>query len=514
MIRQFNIDNSIKLRIRRIVAIVIFLSLLANVFVSITYLFRNSNYNRVHIAGIKDEEPLDVVFVGGSATFVYWEPLKAWNDYGICSYNYATDTIQAECIKYGVKEVLKYQQPSLFVIDVRAFQYYDEMGSENGLRNFSDSLDWGFDRFRLVKEYLDNHVEEDTDKLPFYLEIMKYHSNYTALGNPANWKMISNNVEAYNKGFEWIPSYKYLDAPADFITEETADMQDEALVLLQDLLEFCKEKSINALFVVCPYQINREHYEKYNTMKSVITSYGFDFINFNNYYEEMELDFSKDFYNGNHVNCFGAEKYTDFLGKYIVENYDMPDHRNEDIYSGWHDEFVKFKEEEAETKEKISKKRQQAEDGNVIAASLYAITDFIEWSALVNDSRFTVLAVGNGEMEFHPSALEKKALNTIGLDTVLNSSSYVKVISGGKEIYSGSGGTEGRYEGIVGVEDVINSYCKIENSDSELSILIDGREYSKQEEGMNIVVFENDYHYVADSLTLKCGDNGKIELVR
>lgn len=515
MIGRVKIRSDIKLNIKRIAMIIMFLLLLERVFISLTYLFRNSNYNRMHVVGIKEEEPLDVVFVGGSATFVYWEPMKAWNDFGICSYNFATDTIQAECIKYGIKEVLKYQQPSLFVIDVRAFQYYDNMGAENGLRNFSDSLDWGIDRFRLVNEYLDNHIiEENQDKLSLYLDIMKYHSNYAALGNPDNWEMIDNRIDSYNKGFEWIPAYRYLDAPSDFLTGEMVAIQNEALVILYDLLNFCKSKSINVLFVVCPYQINKEHYGKYNTMESIISSYGFDFINLNDYYIEMELDFSKDFYNGNHVNCFGAEKYTDFLGKYIVNNYNMPDHRNEDRYISWHDDFAKFKEEESEIKEKICQKKLQAEEGHIIASTLSKTINFMEWAALVNDSRFTILAVGNGEMVFQMSATDKKAFNIIGLDIPEEGRPYAKVVSGGNEIFSNADGIENGYEGIVGVEDVVNSYCKIETSSNKLSIIIDEKEYSRQDEGINIVVFENDYHYVADVLTLKNDENGNIQLIR
>ena len=249
-------------------------------------------------------------------------------------------------------------------------------------------------------------------------------------------------------------------------------------------------------------------------MESIISSYGFDFINLNDYYIEMELDFSKDFYNGNHVNCFGAEKYTDFLGKYIVNNYNMPDHRNEDRYISWHDDFAKFKEEESEIKEKICQKKLQAEEGHIIASTLSKTINFMEWAALVNDSRFTILAVGNGEMVFQMSATDKKAFNIIGLDIPEEGRLYAKVVSGGNEIFSNADGIENGYEGIVGVEDVVNSYCKIETSSNKLSIIIDEKEYSRQDEGINIVVFENDYHYVVDVLTLKNDEYGNIQLIR
>ena len=138
----------------------------------------------------------------------------------------------------------------------------------------------------------------------------------------------------------------------------------------------------------------------------------------------------------------------------------------------------------------------------------------MEWAALVNDSRFTILAVGNGEMVFQMSATDKKAFNIIGLDIPEEGRLYAKVVSGGNEIFSNADGIENGYEGIVGVEDVVNSYCKIETSSNKLSIIIDEKEYSRQDEGINIVVFENDYHYVVDVLTLKNDENGNIQLIR
>ena len=43
----------------------------------------------------------------------------------------------------------------------------------------------------------------------------------------------------------------------------------------------------------------------------------------------MQLNFDTDFYNENHVNIFGADKYTDFLIAYLKEHYNLPDRRKD-----------------------------------------------------------------------------------------------------------------------------------------------------------------------------------------
>ena len=50
----------------------------------------------------------------------------------------------------------------------------------------------------------------------------------------------------------------------------------------------------------------------------------------------MGLDYNTDIADyGTHVNSTGAEKCTDYLGKYLDENYSLPDHRNDSKYSRW-----------------------------------------------------------------------------------------------------------------------------------------------------------------------------------
>ena len=46
------------------------------------------------------------------------------------------------------------------MIGVRAFQYYDEIGSEVGLRVTSDALDMGRNRFELINTFLNNRSLE------------------------------------------------------------------------------------------------------------------------------------------------------------------------------------------------------------------------------------------------------------------------------------------------------------------------------------------------------------------
>ncbi len=148
-------------------------------------------------------------------------------------------------------------------------------------------------------------------------------------------RLFERNQENRQKGF-----YFNIDtAPIDFAdysdVSEIKPLEGVVNECFIDLLEYCKESAITPLFVVHSYAQKEEHKQKYNYMKQVIDSYGFDFMNTNDYYREIGFDYSFDFYNENHVNIYGAEKYTDFLAAYIAQQYNMPDHRLDSAYAQW-----------------------------------------------------------------------------------------------------------------------------------------------------------------------------------
>ena len=73
-------------------------------------------------------------------------------------------------------------------------------------------------------------------------------------------------------------------------------------------------------------------------MLDKIEEYGFDYLSLHDKMQEVGLDNRNDFYDWNHVNLSGADKVTSYLGQYLVENYDLPDNRNNHEYESWNKE--------------------------------------------------------------------------------------------------------------------------------------------------------------------------------
>ena len=497
-------------RIKAFVGFIIFILLIVKVFCNTTYLFRNIREDRNHIVGIENEN-VDMVYIGGSAAFVYWQPLKAWNDCGFTSYLYATHSIQAESIKAYIKEVRKTQDPELYVVGVRAFQYYSDEPTEN-LRRGTDSMDLtSLARYELLHDYFSHRtITDDTDILSYYFDIAKYHTNTTNLGLREAWRFVNNNGTSVNKGWEWEDQYGYLEEPQGFITDERAKLLENDERILSELLDYCKKEELNVLFVVCPYHLSVEDQKKYNTIGDIVESYGFAYLNTNEYYDEIGIDFNTDFYNGSHVNLFGAAKYTEFLENYILDNYNMPDHRGDANYSSWDEDYLRFVDEETTHAAIVTDLKLDVEKGLHIAEEMRKTQNLSEWYNLATDERYTIL-IAVGDDVFKPqNILEQQIMECWGLKD--DNHRQIRVINNSEVIYSNEEDMAAYANGMLGIWDDVSYDISV--AEGVGSILINGEEASFNQADVNIVVYDNNYRIVVDSVTLRCEDDGTVRIYR
>ena len=155
-------------------------------FVLLSYILRPVTMNRQTLCGFYAEDCLDVMFVGGSCCYCTWQPLQAWSDYGYTSYNFASDAIQPQVVEYAIKESERYQNPELYVIDLRPFQYGDivddgemRMDRVAPFRNFVDNIKYSYNRYELINRY----APASEEKWTYHFDIAKYHSNFNNLFN-------------------------------------------------------------------------------------------------------------------------------------------------------------------------------------------------------------------------------------------------------------------------------------------------------------------------------------------
>lgn len=324
--------------------------------VKVSYLMRNIGYDSFHYAQYTKEESetTDVILIGGSSTYVYWAPYTAWENYGIASYCYSSDSMTPALTIGLMKEAAKDRQPDLFVIDLRAMAVRDDVPdfySDAYIRNITDALYYSKNRVDMVKYVYSIEHPELMNKPENYMDIIKYHDTWQDIGEQ-QYRYASHNLpKSRYKGFEFIkePLHMYFETYDWKECESESLFSEETMKILYDILDYCDICGSEVLFTLNTYyQDSHIDKERYNGVKRIIEERGYNFINTNDYLSESGIDFGHDFYNNNHVNMYGAEKYTIFLGKYITKKYGhvvKDQRRNEKYRKKWEENLDDWNKE-------------------------------------------------------------------------------------------------------------------------------------------------------------------------
>lgn len=339
------------IKITLLIRILSFCLIFIFLFTLLSYMAKPIDVNLESIAGIYSEKKnsLDVVSMGGSVACVYYAPLYAWDKYGIVSYDYGANSFDAELYKYYIKELLKTQHPKLIIIDVRPLEY------DHNLQPEDRSINWGRNplkgmKFSLNKiNCINKNIYKKDYRTSYYFDFIMYHGNIIFSKDKLDMMFgrYKNKFNGFNNSYCGVKSSKQ----NDFKTEEISKLSQNRTEIIIELLDYIKTTDVNYLFVVVPSPLHTKERKRYfNYIEHMIRQYGYNFLDTNEYTADMQLDFKTDFNDGEHVNIYGTEKYTDFLCNYILNNYDIISHKNDKKYEYmndnlelWNDEINKEK---------------------------------------------------------------------------------------------------------------------------------------------------------------------------
>ena len=297
------------------------------------YVLRNVDHNSLRVEGFYQEkrDSLDAVFIGASDIYTSFMPGRAYEKYGFTSYLLASESITSEGVITAVKEVVRTQHPSLIIIEANAFLYGDSDNETNEahVHKFFDNLPFSINKLN----YINRKVPVD-NKWEYMFPLIKYHGLWTELPDRVNMMQSNFNLDLrgynYLKGFRTTAKIFKSDTPSlnSQLPYETGelDLDPELQQNLFDLLDYSKENNLNVIFVRAPHYVTKDTYDRVkrsNKMESILNERGFDYYAFENYSELIGIDDSRDFYNEDHMNVYGAIKFTDFLAEGLANDDDL-----------------------------------------------------------------------------------------------------------------------------------------------------------------------------------------------
>lgn len=324
-------------RIKKIMFVLLFIIIFVAVLIPLSYTLRplegENKEVRERITGFyaEKEDSLDIVTVGSSGLFRFVDTPYLWKQEGYTSYNFAFPSLSIYLFEDLLDEVAKTQSPDLIILDMRKFittnsTDINKVRSQFALHNV---------KYSTVRCKMINRVySSPKDRLSHYFDIAVYHSGWDNL-TLDNLKYADNEEEHKLKGFRVIDVVREFESvDVSGVVEEKA-ISKNAEKTLRSILEKCKEKDLEVLCLMTPYQLTASQQKKGNYIGSIVEEYGYRYLDMNPIQEELGLDYSKDFYHNKHVNVFGAEKVTGYLGEYIRTHYDISNEHDEDVIDSW-----------------------------------------------------------------------------------------------------------------------------------------------------------------------------------
>lgn len=310
-----------------------------------------------------EENTVDAVYIGTSGVDRFWIGAQAYEDYGMTVYPLSTDSMPTWLYTSVMDYAFKYQNPELIILDARAFCKDDSIENMDArARRVLDSMEFGTKpffkaAFRTMEERhkLDN--EEPEFDLSYLFSIIRYHSKWVEEDVEAFAKNVGKHSNLY-AGF-------YMDknlttkispqtpVPYDSTVVEKIDQSCEDA--FYEIIEYAKEKDVKILFVDTPQFKNTRELGRINYVLDMFEKAGVDYLTYDRMDSvggfTIDFDYSKEFYNAGHVNFDGAIKFTDVFAKYLDENYDLPDRRNdESVKKYWDGKYDVIKAKIAEWK--------------------------------------------------------------------------------------------------------------------------------------------------------------------
>lgn len=443
----------------------------------------------------------DMVLIGNSQFYCGINPLVFYNDHGFVSYNLSSTSISFSTCEFYLQKVLKLYNPKVIVIEPYCLTHLQNSGQvgEADTRRWLDPVPLSLDKIVFIQEMFEQvkkyNVDVQFDSLFSYIfPVLRYHGR---------WKELTSNdysvdprrnyyhgaIHYHGYGTSYVASpvdYEQYNLPVDF----NEDLLKEEKETFERIVHLCSQNNVKLLLAKIPTPIWRQNY--HDLIEEWAEEFDLLFVDLNEYLEEMGFDLERDFLNIGHLNAFGAEKVSHFLGGYIAEHYNLPDRRDDSMYSKWDDDYQVYQQDKA-------------------SWLLSHETDWTSYLEKLKNPNYTVYLAAQDSLggDKHPELTSQlKSLGlTLGLDDAARTG-YLAVIDGGRVIFEHLEDAQLAWSGkLNGIEAKLASESL--NLGDFASIKLNSVEYAKNRRGINIVVYDNLLEDVVDSVTFDLWDGGK-----
>lgn len=253
---------------------------------------------------VETRDTLDLLVAGDSESYNSVSTMQLWKEHGITAYDCGQGAQRIPETYYMLKQAFKRQSPKVVILETNTL--FRDIGT-----------------VKTVQAILEQVGQ-------YYIPIFRYHNLWKTLFDQPektmNYKgfVIRKEVNAYDGRPDYMEKKKKCETMPQYVK-----------FYLKKIESLCEKNGAQLVLVSMPSPKNWNQ-KRHEEIKNYADENKMAYLDLNHKTEELGLNWLEDTQDkGDHLNIYGAEKVTAYLGKYLEENYKMEDHRKEASYVAW-----------------------------------------------------------------------------------------------------------------------------------------------------------------------------------
>lgn len=425
---------------------------------------------------LQEENTVDALFMGNSHTYCNINTGVLWDEYGVAGFNLGGAEQPYWNTYYYLKEAIKTQHPQVIMLEISAVGINPtDYQPENWLICNTYGMKLNANKLAALKTSI---YEDYLGRLA--IPMNSIHGRYDELTRE---DFTDPNRSITNKGFdprEGVRAYNRPDVSG--VTETTAISAKSEKYLLK-IIELTKAEGIPLVMFTAPYVVTEDSQKIYNYVFEIAEANQIPYVDFNQKYDEIGLDFAVDMADNLHLNRTGNAKFSKYLGNYLTEQYGIPDRRGLQEYASWEEDALNQRQDNA-------------------AYTLRTTGDFGEYLKLLANEQylsFVFTGYNMDDVEIDAQIVEMMQAAGIGASGIMNGQS---ILLSGKDIWDYTDLEEFEW---VFEDQKSNLMCSREKNvhgDRSVKVFVGDKQYDILNEGISILVYDKQLDRVVDQVNV------------
>lgn len=277
----------------------------------------------------------DVIFLGDCEVYETFSPVTLWQEYGIVSYIRGSPQQTIWQSYYLLEEMLRYETPRVVVFNVLSMKYDTVESTGNQTRREAlnrmtlDGMRWSGSKWKAILASMTREERSAGGILTYLFPLLRFHDRWKNLGAEDVTALFHREAVSDNGYLMQTGVMPLTDAHA---APPLADerLGENSWAYLDRITALCREQGVQLVLIKAPVLYPVWWWEWDEQVSAYAKANDLLYINMLRYQQQIGIDWQTDTYDtGLHLNVWGAEKASLWLGKVLCEQCSLPDRRDD-----------------------------------------------------------------------------------------------------------------------------------------------------------------------------------------